>query len=66
MNLAKQVEVYKKANRTEWGIKVIVYFSKDQQRDVEKILADLRLTDRKEVILIDARKDNKESASTVV
>jgi len=29
-------------------------------------LADLRLIDKKEVILIDARKDNKKSASTVV
>lgn len=64
-NLKKQVERYKKANKTEYGIKVIIYFTEDEYKKVNNVLKELQLTDDKNVVLIDARKDNKISASNV-
>lgn len=64
-NLKNQVEIYKKANKTENGIKVIIYFTEDEYKRVIKILEELELTEDKNIILIDARKDNKISASNV-
>lgn len=63
-NLKNQVEIYKKANRTPHAVKVIVCYNAAQQRKVDKILKDLRLTGDESVIVIDARNDNKPSAST--
>ena len=62
-NLAKQVEIYKKAHDTDKAIKVILYFSYEEERKVKKIVSDLNLDKEKYVILIDARNDNKISAS---
>lgn len=64
-NLAKQVEVYQKANCTNRAIKVILYFSDYEYNKVVKILKDLGLYSCKDIILIDAI-DNKPSASNVV
>ena len=64
-NLEHQVEVYKKANRTQKSVKVIIYFSASERKRVETILKDLNLADDKSIVLIDARKDNKVSASKV-
>ncbi|QVK18270.1 hypothetical protein KHQ81_00710 [Mycoplasmatota bacterium] len=63
-NLAKQVEVYKKANREAKTIKVILCFTEQEQNHVLNILRELNLNDEA-IILIDARKDNKKSASKV-
>ncbi len=63
-NLQKQVEIYEKANETASSVKVILYFDAQEQARVETILDDLRLTDAEHVVLIDARDDNKPSAST--
>lgn len=63
-NLAKQVETYKKASGTDRAIKVILFFSDDEQKKVLTILNDLGLQDCKDIILIDAT-DNKPSASNV-
>ena len=62
-NLEKQVEVYAKASQTEKSIKVIMYFSEAEQERVMKILRDLNLQDREDLVLIDAGRDTKPSAS---
>ena len=64
-NLAKQVEVYKKASETDRAIKVILYFNEKEYSKIHRILNDLGLNDCEDIILIDARSDNKESASNV-
>lgn len=62
-NLQKQVDIYKKANKTPDAVKVIVCYKAAQQRKVERILSELGLADDESVIVIDARNDNKPSAS---
>jgi hypothetical protein len=62
-NLEKQVEIYKKANDTDKAVKVIVsYTAKDEER-VKKILKKLGIENEESIVLIDARSDNKPSAS---
>lgn len=61
-NLEKQVEVYKNANRTDKAIKVILYFTDDEQAKTNKILSDLGLLGNPHIVTIDAR-DNKIQAS---
>ena len=61
-NLANQVEIYKKANRTAEAIKVILFFSDEEYETVSRILSELELSDDPDIILIDARQ-NKPSAS---
>jgi hypothetical protein len=62
-NLQKQVAIYEKASDTEQSLKVIIYFSARELARVSKILRELGLTDKSDIILIDARADNKPSAS---
>lgn len=62
-NLANQLEKYMDANNTKFGIKVIMYFTSEEQTKVNKILKELNLDNKPNVILIDARK--KKSASKV-
>ena len=63
-NLEHQVDVYEAANNTSKSIKVILYFTETELEKTLKILRDLNLTGRKDVVLIDAC-DNKVSASNV-
>jgi hypothetical protein len=62
-NLANQVAIYEKANATKKSIKVILYFTRADQNRVQKILRELKLTDDPNIVLIDASRDNKPSAS---
>lgn len=62
-NLKNQVKVYEKANNTKKSIKVILYFLDSELIKVNKILKKLNLMNKENVILIDARNDNKPSAS---
>jgi len=62
-NLAKQAEVYQKASDAKRAIKVILFFSKEEQARVRKIQKELGLENSGDVILIDARTDNKPSGS---
>jgi hypothetical protein len=62
-NLAKQVEVYKKASGARHGIKCIVFFTEQELEKTNGILRELGLTDNKDIVLIDARMDNKPSGS---
>ncbi len=62
-NLKGQAPVYQKASDAERTIKVIVYFTAAEKRRVDGILKELKLTDDPNVVLVDARKDNKPSGS---
>ena len=58
-------EVYKAASETEQAIKVIMFFSEEEYEKICAILNELELVSCEDIILIDARDDNKESASNV-
>jgi hypothetical protein len=62
-NLARQAQVYQKASNARSAIKVIMYFTLEERVRVLKILDELKLRDSLDVILIDARSDNKPSGS---
>lgn len=62
-NLKKQTQIYEKASDAKRTIKVIVYFSASEKKRVDGILKKLKLAGNKDVVQIDARKDNKPSGS---
>lgn len=62
-NLEKQTDIYRKASSAKKAISVIIFFSSQEERRVQTILKELKLQDKKSIILIDARKDNKPSGS---
>ena len=62
-NLANQLEVYEKAGDAGAGFKVIVYFTEAELKRVERVLEELGMERDPNVILIDARTDNKPSGS---
>lgn len=64
-HVSKQLEIYKKANRTKNGIIVIFYFTESEYIKVNKWLNENNLNDKvgENIFLIDCRDDNKESAS---
>jgi hypothetical protein len=62
-SLEKQVAIYEKANRTWTSVKVIVYYTAADERRVIKVLKELELENAESIVLIDARSDNKPSAS---
>lgn len=62
-NLKKQLAVYQAASDAETGYKVIVYFSEGQLVRVQRILKELGMTNDENIVLIDARRDNKPSGS---
>lgn len=62
-NLENQVKIYEKASDTSKSIKVIIYFTSYELSRVNRILKKLKLTGNPDIILIDARNDNKPSAS---
>lgn len=53
-NLQHQVKIYEKARDTERSIKVIMYFSDHELEKVMNILGRLKLTDCRDIVLIDA------------
>lgn len=62
-NLQNQVAIYQDANDGCPAIKMIVFFTGDEERKLQAILDDLDLTDKENVVVIDSRNDNKPSAS---
>ena len=62
-NLQRQVEIYEAANQTSQSIKVVICHTDHDQTRVAAILKELGLADKENVIVIDARSDNKPSAS---
>ena len=63
INLKNQVPIYQKASDADKGIKAIIYFTVPELAKVKRILKDLKMTDNPDIVLIDARRDNKPSAS---
>lgn len=64
-NLKHQVAVYRAASDTAKSIKAILYFSERELEGTVGVLNELGLTGRRDVVLIDASRDNKISASNV-
>lgn len=62
-NLERQTKIYEEASDAPRSIRVIVYFTESQKEHVEAILKKLNLLGREDVVLVDARKDNKPSGS---
>ncbi|MEJ7784719.1 MAG: hypothetical protein WKF96_07945 [Solirubrobacteraceae bacterium] len=62
-NLEQQVAIYEAANQTDASVKVIVSYTSQQERRVKKILRELELDTDESIVVIDARADNKPSAS---
>lgn len=62
-NLAKQVEIYEKASLTRKSIKVVLYFTAQEYAKVKKIMAELKIKESREFVLIDAGRSEKPSAS---
>ena len=62
-NLQKQAEIYMKASDAKAAIKGILFFTRQEQIKVGKLLKELKLENNKDVVLIDARNDNKPSGS---
>ena len=62
-NLENQTDIYENASDAKTSIKVIVYFDKSQEARVKRILRELSMQNERDVVLIDARADNKPSGS---
>ncbi len=62
-NLEKQVAIYEAANRTHSSVKVVVYYTERDENRVRDVLKALRLEGEESIVLVDARADNKPSAS---
>jgi len=62
-NFETQVEIQQSVSGAKSSIKAIIYFTAAELAKVRSILKDLKLTDSADVVLIDARRDNKPSAS---
>lgn len=62
-NLKNQTKVYEKASDARKSIKVIFYFSAEEENKVKRTLKDLDLVGSPDVVLVDARADDKPSGS---
>lgn len=62
-NLQKQAEIYQKASDAPKAVKVILFFSETEEQRVRSILKKLQLSQSRDIVLIDARNDNKPSGS---
>lgn len=62
-NLARQAEIYQAASDAKQAIKAILYFTKSEFERVKAILRKLGLEENRDIVLIDARRDNKPSGS---
>jgi hypothetical protein len=69
-NLQKQVEIYEKANRTDQSIKVVIVYTPAEAAKVVRVFEQLDKelgldpgTTARRVVVVDARADNKVSAS---
>ena len=62
-NLQKQAEVYKKASDAHHAIKGILFFTAEEEERALGILEELNMLNDPDIVLIDARTDNKPSGS---
>jgi hypothetical protein len=58
-------QIYRIANQTESAIKVIMCFSEAELEKIAGILSELGLSDDRNIVVIDADRSNKVSASNV-
>ncbi len=63
-NLQNQTAIYERANDAKRTLKPIVYFTEAELHKIQAILRELGMVNEEDIILIDARRDNKPSAST--
>ena len=62
-NLERQAETYKKASDAKHSIKVILFFTAEEEVKVNSILRRIGMVSHPDIVLIDARADNKPSGS---
>lgn len=62
-NLENQVSIYEKANGTRSSLKVVICYSADDQTKLDRVMSELDMVGEQSIISIDARNDNKPSAS---
>jgi hypothetical protein len=62
-NLERQVPIYQAASDAKGAIKAITFFSKTEEERAEGILDRLGILGHRDIVLIDARSDNKPSGS---
>lgn len=64
-NLKNQLEKYKEVNKTKKGIWIIIFFTKEEEFKLKLILKELEMDKMESIVLVDARMDNKISASKI-
>lgn len=62
-NLLKQLAKYQEVDKVKKGIWVIIFFNESEEAKIKNILKKYKLEDDEKYVLVDARKDNKTSAS---
>lgn len=62
-NLSNQVAIYERANGTRQSVTVIICYTEADQDKVASVMRELELTTEPAIVVIDARSDNKPSAS---
>lgn len=62
-NLSNQLGIYAKANEQPSKIICIFFMTEKQEKRVNKVLTEIGLKNKKNIVLIDGRTDNKVSAS---
>jgi hypothetical protein len=62
-NLEKQVAIYEKANQTATSVTVIICYTERDQAKVAAVLKELEMTQQDDIVVIDARSDNKTTGS---
>jgi hypothetical protein len=64
-NLEHQTAIYQRSHRTNKSVKVVIYYSEAELARVKSILKQMGLENDQSIVLVDARNDNKQSASKV-
>jgi len=62
-NIENQIAIYEKVNKTTQSYKVILFFTSHDEAKIRRMLQRLKAPKDAGIILIDARNDNKSSAS---
>lgn len=61
--LTTQTDIYKRVNNTTNSIRILAFFSEKQEKMIDAVMEELNLKNDLNVIVIDARNYNKQSAS---
>ena len=62
-NLEKQLPIYQAASDAQRGTKAIIFFTRTEEEHALGILDKLGILNHRDVVMIDARADNKPSGS---